>query len=140
MSENLETVAAIYEAFGRGDIGFILDRLAEDVAWEQWGNNVAQRSGVPWMQFRHGKESVLEFFEIIGGFEYKEFGVLSLMEGKNQVAAEIIIEASVPETNGHFRDEEIHLWTFDDTGKIIRMRHYIDTAKHMAAARLTKSE
>lgn len=139
MSENLKTVAAVYEAFGRGDIEFILDKLAEDVAWEQWGNNVAQKTGVPWLQSRRGKEGVLEFFSVVGSFDYKEFSVLSLMEGKNQVAAEIVIEASVPATNGHFRDEEIHLWTFDDAGKITRMRHYTDTAKHIAAARLGAS-
>jgi uncharacterized protein len=34
---------------------------------------------------------------------------------------------------GHYRDEEIHLWTFDDAGKVVRLRHYVDTAKHIAA-------
>jgi ketosteroid isomerase-like protein len=32
------------------------------------------------------------------------------------------------------RDEEIHLWTFNDAGQVVRLRHYTDTAKHMAAA------
>jgi hypothetical protein len=27
----------------------------------------------------------------------------------------------------------LHLWTFDDQGKVVRMRHYIDTAQHLAA-------
>ena len=31
-----ETVAGIYEAFGRGDIPAILATLADDVAWEVW--------------------------------------------------------------------------------------------------------
>jgi uncharacterized protein len=42
----------------------------------------------------------------------------------------------VPSTSGHYRDEEMHLWTFDATGKVIRLRHYTDTAKHIRAAGL----
>jgi uncharacterized Fe-S radical SAM superfamily protein PflX len=34
------------------------------------------------------------------------------------------------------RNQEVHLWTFDDSGKVVRMRHYVDTAKHMATAGL----
>jgi hypothetical protein len=30
-------------------------------------------------------------------------------------------------------DEELHLWTLDEQQKIVRMRHYVDTAKHIAA-------
>jgi ketosteroid isomerase-like protein len=56
------------------------------------------------------------------------------MGNENQVAVEFILEANVPATGGHYRDEEMHLWTFDANGKVIRLRHYVDTAKHMAAA------
>jgi hypothetical protein len=31
-------------------------------------------------------------------------------------------------------DEELHLWTFDEDGRVVRLRHYRDTAKHIAAA------
>lgn len=65
----------------------------------------------------------------------KDFQVLAMMAGGNQVAVEVVIEAEVPSTGGHFRDEELHLWTFDSSGKVIRMRHYTDTAKHIAAAK-----
>ncbi len=33
------------------------------------------------------------------------------------------------------RDEELHLWRFDADGLICGMRHYVDTAKHIAAER-----
>ena len=48
--------------------------------------------------------------------------------------AEIVIAATLP-NGGRFRDEELHLWGFDADGKINRMRHYVDTAKHIAAQR-----
>jgi uncharacterized protein len=52
----------------------------------------------------------------------------------DQIAAEFEIECDVPPTGGHSRDEEMHLWMFDSAGKVIRLRHHTDTAKHMRAA------
>jgi len=135
MNNNLATVNIIYEAFAKGDIPAIVECLADNVEWEQWTDNTAQKSGVPWLKARKGKDGAIEFFRIVGEFVIKDFRVLSVLGNGNQVAAEIIIEAEVPATGGHYRDEEMHLWTFDDQGKIIRMRHYTDTAKHMAAAK-----
>ena len=60
--------------------------------------------------------------------------ILNMMEGGNQVAVEFVLEANLPSWGGgHYRDEEMHLWTFDDEGKVVRLRHYVDTAKHIAA-------
>ena len=50
----------------------------------------------------------------------------------DQVAAEILIDASTL-AGRRFRDEELHLWTLGADGRINRMRHYVDTAKHIAA-------
>ncbi|MDX2047624.1 MAG: nuclear transport factor 2 family protein [Chitinophagaceae bacterium] len=133
-NKNVARVNHIYESFGRGDIPAILDELADDVQWEQWADNTAQKAGVPWLQARKGKYEVSEFFKIIGTFNIKDFRVLSVMGNGNQVAAEFIIEADVPSTGGYYRDEEMHLWTFNDEGKVTRLRHYADTAKHTAAA------
>lgn len=134
MSEPLATVGKIYEAFGRGDVPAILDCMADNVQWEAWADNSAQKQGVPWLQARQGKDGVIAFFQVLRGMSVKDFQVLSLMVGGNQVAAEIIIEVEIPETGAHFRDEELHLWTLNEVGKVTRMRHYNDTAKHIAAA------
>jgi hypothetical protein len=65
MSYNLDGVKAIYEAFGKGDISGILERLSEAGRWEQWTDNEARKAGVPWLQSRIGKEGVAEFFTIV---------------------------------------------------------------------------
>jgi ketosteroid isomerase-like protein len=45
---NVETMQQIYEAFRSGDIPEIIERLAEDVRWEQWPTgNAAQDADVP---------------------------------------------------------------------------------------------
>ncbi len=133
-STHAAVVEELYSAFGRGDIPVILDLLAEDVRWETWADAFAQRAGVPWLQQRTGRDGAAEFFRVVGAFEIAEFAVLSIMADESQVAAEISIDAAVP-GGGRYRDEELHLWSFDSDGKISRMRHYVDTAKHIAAAR-----
>ncbi len=132
---NLATVQAIYEAFGKGDVPTILDTLADDVQWESWGDNSSVEAGVPWMTPRSGRDAVAGFFEVAGQMEIRDLQILSLMEGGNQVAVEFVIEVRLPTLGGgSFRDEEIHLWTFDDAGKVTRLRHYTDAAKQIAAA------
>jgi uncharacterized protein len=130
---NVETVQEIYAAFGRGDIPAVLERLAEDVEWEAWSDNSAQRAGVPWFQSRRGREGAGDFFAIVGTWDVREFSVVSILDGGDKVAAEIVIEA-VPPGGEPFRDEEMHLWDFDADGLVKRMRHHSDTAKHMRAA------
>lgn len=132
-SAHAATIGALYSAFARGDIPAVLDMLAEDVRWEDWTDSFAQRADVPWLRRRAGREGAADFFGIVGGFDIGEFAVLSIMAGESQVVAEISIDAAVP-GGGRFRDEELHLWSFDGSGKISRMRHYVDTAKHIAAA------
>lgn len=133
---HLETTQQIYEAFGRGDVPAILDRLAPDVAWEDFADSSAQAAGVPWLARRNGPDEVAQFFALIGNGELvvSDFQVLGLIGGSgNKVAAECVIEGTVTATGATFRDEELHLWTFDDAGRVVAMRHYVDSAKHIAA-------
>ncbi len=137
MNRNLDTVKQIYAAFGRGDVATILETLADDVAWEAWADNSAVKAGVPWLTARRGKAGVAEFFGVLAStMVVRRFEVLAILDGGDRVAAEFEIEFDVPSTGGHCRDEELHLWSFDDAGKVVRLRHYADTAKHIRAAGL----
>ena len=85
---NLETIQHVYEAFGRGDIPAILERLAEDVRWEQWPTgNSAQEQGVPYMKPRSGREAVGGFFQDVQeDFEMNSFNPRAFLEGGDHVA------------------------------------------------------
>ena len=131
---NAEVVQGIYEAFGRGDVAAILEPLAEDVRWEHWDDSFAQRAGVPSLTPRVGRDAVAEFFAMVGTWEIGEFAVLDVLAGERQVVVQVVIDARLP-NGGHYRDEELHLWTFGPDGKVTALRHYVDTAKHIAAAR-----
>ncbi len=133
-ASNVGTIEGIYEAFGRGDVASILAALADDVVWEHWENNHAQAAGVPWLQPRTGRDGALEFFQVIGTWTPIRFEVAGLMEGGNKVVAEV--EASFLLPNGKtLAEQELHLWAFNENGKVSVFRHYVDTAKHIEAAK-----
>ena len=128
------TVAAVYEAFGRGDVAFILDQLANDVLFDaDWTDNHAQHAGVAHLMPRRGPAQVAEFFALVGSWEVDRFEVLDLIGSGRQVVAEIRAGFTLP-NGGRFVDDELHLWTFNAAGKVSRFRHYVDTAKQIAAA------
>jgi ketosteroid isomerase-like protein len=128
------TVAAMYEAFGRGDIAAVLSHLSEDVTWdvteEPWTPHAA---GVPWLTPRRGHAEVAEFFAIVGAWDYERFEVLDMLISDTRVAAEIRLVATLP--NGNRIDEAVmHVWTFGDDGRVIALRRMLDTAANIAAA------
>ena len=131
-----KTVQEIYEAFGRGDIPAILERLSDDVAWEAWPQETsAQRAGIPWLAERRGREQVGGFFESLAALELREFAPHTLIADGNHVVAQIAVDVEVRDTGRRFRDDEIHLWVFGDDGRVSEFRHYADTGKHVEAAR-----
>jgi ketosteroid isomerase-like protein len=132
---HLQSVTAMYEAFGRGDVETILSHLSEDITWdvtdEPWTPHAAN---VPWLTPRRGREEVAEFFAIVGGWSYERFEVLDTLVSDKQVAVEIRLTAQLP--NGSRIDEEvIHLWTFGPDGKVAKLRRMLDTAANIEAAR-----
>ena len=85
------------------------------------------------LEERRGRDGAIEFFGLVGQFEMHEFAVRDMLASERQVAVDVLIDATLP-GGGRLRDEELHLWTFDGGGRVVRMRHYTDTAKHIAAA------
>ena len=131
MPTHIETVQALYGAFGRGDIQSILAALREDVEWE----HDSVDHGVPWLRPRRGREAVAGFFADLGAVEIERFEPRSFLAGGDQVAAVIWFECVVKATGRRVRDLEMHLWTFAGDGKVQRFRHLLDTHQYVAAYR-----
>jgi uncharacterized protein len=129
---NLAVVGGIYEAFGRGDIEFILGQIADECAWESWLDNHGQNAGLPPMKPRHGREGVAEFFSYVATMQIQDFQVLDMLASDRQVVVEVQISIAMPD-GGTITDEELHLYSLNGESKIIRMRHYVDTAKQIKA-------
>ncbi len=132
---NATTIGELYSAFGRGDLPTVLDALADDVSWDaDWADNYAQRDGaLDHFRPRRGPAGAAEFFAVLAGYTFHDFRVLALIADDPYVVARVEIDVSLP-GGGRVRDEELHLWTFDAEGRIVALRHHIDTAKHLAAA------
>jgi ketosteroid isomerase-like protein len=132
-TDHVATISGLYAAFGRGDLDGMLAPLADDVSWDaDWADLSSQRAGLGVAAPRHGADGVREFFALLATFTVHDFQLLDLMASDRQVAAQITIELTYP-SGGRLRDEELHLWRFNDDHKIAALRHYVDTAKHIAA-------
>lgn len=132
-TDHVTIVSDLYAAFGRGDLDAMLAPLAEDVSWDaDWADLSSQRAGIGVLAPRRGIGGAREFFALLGTFGVHDFQVLDLMASQGQVTAQIVIELTYP-SGGRVRDEELHLWRFNGDHEITALRHYVDTAKHIAA-------
>jgi ketosteroid isomerase-like protein len=127
--DNITTVQEIYAAFGRGDVPAILERLAPDVVFDPDFDGTA-----PWLTRREGRDEVAGFFADLGALEIHSFEPRNFMAAGDQVAVTIALGATVKATGEALPADEMHLWTFGPDGRASEMRHYVDTAKHAAAA------
>jgi uncharacterized protein len=129
-NDSIHVIQGIYAAFGRGDIPWILDQLAEDVAWDYGLADV----GIPWLCARSGRDSVGKFFEALAGFRIQKFEIKAVIGQDRLVMALIEVEATVALTGRRVVDPaEVHVWHFDEHGKVLRFRHAADTLQHFRA-------
>lgn len=56
------------------------------------------------------------------------------LEGPDLVVALIDLEATVKETGKRIVErDEVHIWHFDEAGKVVRFRHCVDIYQHAMA-------
>ena len=125
--QNIERVTRIYEAFGRGDIAYIIGQLADNVRWVSHLDPI-----VPWSGDRSGKANVPTFFEAIGrtvdvlGFEPQEF-----IAQWDAVVSMGRFRATVRATGKTDDSLWIFIWKFGG-GKVVSYEQFHDPA--LAAA------
>ena len=127
---NTDTVQEIYEAFGRGDVLAILDKLDETVEWE----TQAPVSGVLWLQSRRGKAKIAGFFEAIAPIKISRFEPHTFFDGGDKIFVLIAFEATNRGKSYSFPNNG-HLWQFNSAGKVARFDHITDTAQMIRMAK-----
>ena len=121
---NIKTIQDIYEAFGRGDVEFIVDRLTDDVDWA----SEAEPGVAPWHGAHHGRGEVPNFFKALAETaQVTEFTPLSFAEGESDVMVVIRFGITVPATGKSGTMHLHHWWRFRD-GKVCYYRGSEDTA------------
>jgi len=131
VNDHRETLAKIYEAFGRGDVRTILSCVAEDVEWEYgWAE-----SPIPWLVPGTGCAHVGRFFATAGEqLEFHRFEVNHILAGEDVAVALCSLDATVRATGKHIVEiDEPHVWYFNDAGLVRKMRHGADTLQQFRA-------
>jgi ketosteroid isomerase-like protein len=127
---NAETVKAIYEAFGRGDVPTILDKLDDAIEWE----TTVPMSDVPWLQARHGKADIMGFFESLAALKITRFEPHTIFDGGDKVFVLIRFDAEARGKSYAFPNNG-HLWQFNAAGKVVKYDHVTDTAQMIRMAK-----
>jgi len=126
-TNHVGAVAELYAAFGRGDVPYIIEQMADDVKWEH-GTRV---TALPWFQARDGKAGVGEFFVALGeGLTLSVFEPQLLLGEGNQVVSVLRVAGSINSTGKAVEEDQwVHLWKFTDDGKVASFRHIGDLAR-----------
>lgn len=128
---NARLIASLYAAFQRGDYQYILDRMADDVAW---GFHDLPGAGVPLYGIRSGKMGVKSFFQDLQAhLEFHKFEPWRITAEGDEVMVLLSVHATVKATGRRVeQDEEVHVFKIVD-GKIRIARFYHDVGKTIAA-------
>ena len=130
-THNIATVQALYAAFGRGDIAYILERVAENV---DWNNKKSAAGDIPWNGNFSGRKHVPDFFTALAqNTEFSVFEPKDYLQNDRQVAVRLRIELTVKKNDRKIASDVMHLWTFDDKGMVTAYRRFNDTAAEAAA-------
>ena len=130
-NDNIKTITAVYEAFGRGDVATILDAVTDDVDWAAEADSTA----APWYGVRHGKEAVAAFFTDFGSaMEVEDFTPVSIAANDTDVHTVVRFRATSRGTGKTAAMDLHHFFKFRD-GKVAYYRGTEDTAQTAAVLR-----
>ncbi len=130
--ENVLVAKQFFEATAKGDLPSVQGMIAENVDWQSPVTRV-EREEVSWAKPRHSREEIGDFFkdlfekvqpEKLEPLEFTAQGNRVIIEGRNR---------GIARTTGRtYEHDWVMIFTMHD-GKIVRFRHYYDTADVLAA-------
>lgn len=122
--DNVKTIKAIYEAFGRGDAAFIVENVTDDV---DWATDTAS-TAAPWYGPHHGKSGVASFFaEFAPEMTVEQFEPVCFTADDDEVNTIVKLRAT-RRANGRSVAMNLHHWFVFRDGKIAFYRGTEDTA------------
>lgn len=127
---NTSTVASLYEAFGRGDIAYIMDHLSNDCKWVGAGEGFLPQGGT-----YYGQDAV-SFFKKMGEFvEFNSFTPAALHEiGTGEVVAFGNMTGTSRATGKSTSSDWVMHWKFNEEGKVTFFQDFHDTAAEYVAS------
>jgi ketosteroid isomerase-like protein len=120
---NKESVQALYDLFGQGNVPAILDLVTDDITWTCPGPTDI----LPYAQVYHGKKGVAEFFKLIyANKDFPKFEVKELIEEDNKVVALGHWDAKSKKTGNPYSGDWAMVFYFRD-GKLYEHKEFYDS-------------
>jgi len=127
MEQNITVVKEFFAALGRGDLSGAVGMVADEVDWQSPVTRT-HLPEIPWSSIRRTKADVAAFFSELGQTVKPEgFELLQITAQDDRVVVEGKNRGTVHKTGGTYEHEWVMIFSIQG-GKIIRFRHYYDTA------------
>lgn len=120
----LDSVLAIYGAFGRGDVPALLALLHPEVEWSVT-SDAPGAEHVPMLRHGVGRDAAARYFAGVAELEVQAFDVDRILVDGDVAVAEIRLQAAHRGTGRRASMAELHHWTVRD-GQVVRYRPYLD--------------
>ena len=128
MRSNVDTVRAVTDALGRGDLLAVMGMVSKDV---RWAVNAADREAAPWFGVYQGKRSLPDFFAELAKLDFTDFTLKAILSDGDLVVTWLHVAFTSP--LGRKVDmEEVQIWQLAD-GKVASVDTLLDTAAVAAA-------
>ena len=124
LTNHAATVGKLYEAFGRGDIPFILNHIADDCKFVGAGEGVLPQGGT-----YIGKDAVNFFKKLGDNVEFETFQPRSIKNiDTNEVVAFGYMAGKSKTTGKRSSSDWVMHWKFNDEGKAVYFQDFFNTA------------
>jgi ketosteroid isomerase-like protein len=124
ITDNATTVGKLYEAFGRGDISYILKHVADNCKWIGAGEGSLPQGGI-----YIGKDAINFFNRLLEAEEFNSFNPQSINNiNEKEVVAFGTMTATSKRTGKPASSDWVMHWRFDNEGKVVYFHDFFDTA------------
>ena len=121
MAANLDTLKQGYEAFSKGDIDTATENWADDIVWEG-----PSSEDVPGGGEHAGKDAALQTLgEAVGAWD--EFALYTDEFFEDGDTVVVLGHVDAKKGDQSTKAPIVHIWRFDDTGKVERFQSLTDT-------------
>ena len=122
-SANVKVVEGLYDAFSRGDIGWVLGALSPDIAWNE-AENHPYDDGNPYV----GPDAVAAGVFARLGRDWDGFAVTmdEILDAGDAVVALGRYQGTCKATGKPIKAQVVHVWRVAD-GKLAAFQQYVDT-------------
>jgi len=134
MSDSIAVVRRFYATLERGDLPGVIEFVEEEVDWQSPVTR-AHPPEIPWSSIRRTKQEVAAFFKELGqNVKPEGFELFKITAQDDRVVVEGKNRGTVRKTGRTYEHEWVMIFSIRDN-KIIRFRHYYDTADLVGAFR-----